>query len=208
MRDLFLSPKRSWVLKICVRCLLLLLAAELFCSATAEAQKKKKKNDTSVVEASEKSLTPLPDDRAIDLVISEMLGAWQIGDLERLHKFYADDVVVVSGAWEPPVTGWDNYAKAYQRQRERTQRVTMDRTNTLIRVLGNTSWASYQWQFSGVVDGTPMVARGQTTLVLEKQKDRWMIIHNHTSLIPEAQGMQRGQTTGTQAPQQKPPANP
>lgn len=205
MRDLSVGLKRSRVLRIFTRCALLLLATGLVCGAPAEAQKQKKKNVKAGAEASDKPLIPLPDDRAIDLVISEMLGAWQIGDLERLHRYYADDVVVVSGAWEPPVTGWDNYAKAYQRQRDRTQKVVIDRTNTFIKVLGNVSWASYQWQFSGAVDGAPMTVRGQTTLVLEKQKDRWMIIHNHTSLIPEAAGMPRGPATGTQ-PAQKPPA--
>ena len=58
-----------------------------------------------------------PDSQAIDQAIGEALGYWQIGDVDSLHKYYADDVVVVSGAWEPPVIGWDNFLKAYQAQR-------------------------------------------------------------------------------------------
>src|SRR6266852_7218330 len=140
----------------------------------------------------------MPDDRAIDMTISEMLGAWQIGDIERLHKYYSDDVVVVSGAWEPPVMGWNSYVQAYQKQRERTQNVRLDRVNTVIKVDGRVGWASYQWEFAATVDNSPMVVRGQTTLILEKRKDRWVIVHNHTSLVQ--------QTTGTQPAAPSPPA--
>ncbi len=116
---------------------------------------------------------------AIDILISEMLGAWQIGDLDRLHKDIADDVVVVNGNWAPPVVGWPEYLKAYQAQRARAQQVRMDRTNTLIRVTGNVAWACYQWDFSGIVDGQASSARGQTTLILEKRNDAWIIVHDH-----------------------------
>jgi ketosteroid isomerase-like protein len=161
-----------------------LIIAGLLCGGMAEAQKqKKKKGKAAAEESSDTAAGSLPDDRAIDLAISEMLGAWQIGDLERLHKHYAEDVVVVSGAWEPPVRGWENYAKAYQRQRERTQGVVVERTNTYIKVAGNVGWGSYQWDFRAMVDGTQGTWRGHTTLILEKQKERWMIVHNHTSLV-------------------------
>ena len=49
-----------------------------------------------------KSAMRVPDSQAIDQAIGEALGYWQIGDADSLHKYYADDVVVVSGAWEPP----------------------------------------------------------------------------------------------------------
>ena len=40
-------------------------------------------------------------------MISEMLGAWQVGDVDKLHKDYADDVTVVNGAYAPPDRGLD-----------------------------------------------------------------------------------------------------
>ncbi len=90
--------------------------------------------------------------------------------------------------------GWNNYLIGYQSQRARTQQIRLDRTNTLIRVIGNTASACYQWDFSGVVDGQQSGARGQTTLLLEKRADKWMIILNHTSIVetgvPVTPGMQ------------------
>jgi len=63
----------------------------------------------------------------------------------------------------------------------------MDRSNTYIKLSGNFAWATYQWDFSAVVDGQPSSSRGQTTLVLEKRNGQWLIVHNHTSLAQTSQ---------------------
>ena len=126
---------------------------------------------------------PLGDQQQIDYQISEMLGAWQLNDIERMHKNYADDVSVVSGAWTPPIFGWASYLAVYQAQRARMKQVRLDRSNTYIKVVGNFAWACYQWDFGGAVDGQATTAQGQTTLIFEKRGDRWLIVHNHTSLV-------------------------
>jgi len=173
-------------------CLLLCLAL----ASTAFAQKKKKKDDATPNPA---TATILPDEQRIDNAIGEMLGAWQLGDIEKLHSHYADDVDVVNGMWAPPVVGWPNYLASYQSQRARAQQVRLDRSNTLIRLApsGNVAWASYQWEFTAVVDGVPSSAFGHTTLIFEKRNDNWLVVHNHTSLVQASQAA---------APAAQPPA--
>jgi ketosteroid isomerase-like protein len=159
------------------------LAAPALVGGNAAAQNKKNDNK----EADTTSLIPpgsLPDPQAIDLVVGQMLGAWQVGEVEMMRKFYADDVVVVSGAWEQPLIGWESYARAYQAQFARTNGGRLDRTNTYTKVLGEDAWVTYQWQYSGQVDGTPFSAVGHTTLVLQKRAGIWVIVLNHTSQVP------------------------
>jgi ketosteroid isomerase-like protein len=165
---------------------LILLALSLALATSAFAQKNKKKNQADAP-ATPNPMLSLPQEQQIDYAISDLLGAWQVGDIEKLHSHYADDVSVVNGVWAPPVVGWTNYLASYQLQRARTQQVRLDRLNTLIRIDGNFAWASYQWDFSGVVDGTPVTAEGQTTLIMEKRADQWIIVHNHTSIVPASQ---------------------
>lgn len=173
--------------------------------ANAQKEKKKKKD------AAESHTTiPMADEQQIDYKISEMLGAWQLGDIDRLHQDYADDAVFVSGTWAPPVFGWTNYLPLYQQQRARIQQVRLDRSNTFIKVSGTAGWACYQWDFGGTVDGQPMTSRGQTTLVLEKRSDRWMIVHNHTSVaLPGPVTTTQPAPANTPPPQQpgKPPTS-
>jgi ketosteroid isomerase-like protein len=187
-----------------IACIAILLS--ITSPAVAQKEKKKKKDanppDTNIINA-------MPDEQQIDYKISEMLGAWQLGDVDRLHQDYADDVVFVSSFWAPPIFGWSNYLPLYQQQRARMQQVRLDRLNTFIKVSGAVGWACYQWDFSGTVDGQPMRSRGQTTLVLEKRSDRWLIVHNHTSLAQDVPAAtQPAIPAGTPQPQpSKPPGS-
>src|ERR1700692_1577141 len=178
----------------------LFLLLTLALASSASAQKKKKKDDASSNPA---PAAMLPDEQRIDNAIGQTPGAWQLGDIEKLHSHYADDVDVVNGMWAPPVVGWPNYLVSYQSQRARAQQVRLDRSNTLVRVApsGNTAWASYQWEFTAVVDGVPASAFGHTTLVFEKRNDNWLIVHNHTSLVQATQVA----TPATQPPAATPP---
>jgi len=187
--------------------MMLLIALTLLLTSVspAVAQQKDKKKKKDAAADSGGPIIPLTDEQQIDYMISEMLGAWQLGDIERLHRAYADDVVVVSGAYAPPVIGWNNYLASYQLQKARMQQVRMDRINTFIKVDGTFGWACYQWDFSAVVDGQPSTARGQTTLVLEKRNNHWVIVHNHTSLVPS---VPPASPSGTQPAAQPPPSKP
>jgi uncharacterized protein (TIGR02246 family) len=185
----------------------LLIAMLGVCSTRAGAQqkeKKKKKDATLADNKSSNPVIPLTDEQQIDYMISEVLGAWQIGDSERMHKSYSEEVSVVNGGWAPPILGWTNYEALYKQQRAKMNQVRMDRTNTYIKVNGNTAWACFQWDFSAVVDGNSSAARGQTTYVLVKKDSRWLIAHDHTSIIQTAQPQLPAGTTPAGATPPKP----
>lgn len=179
---------------------LLVIAVLLANASYAAGQKDKKKKKDAAQPADNSKSALLDDSQRIDYLLSEMLGAWQIGDVEKLHATYADDVSMVNGAWAPPVIGWTNYLAIYQQTRARMQRVRMDRSNTYIKVNGNMGWACYQWDFAADVDGKPVASQGQTTVLMEKRNNQWVIVHNHTSLTSGAQPSPANTTTPQQAP--------
>jgi ketosteroid isomerase-like protein len=161
----------------------------LFITSTnfAVAQKNKKKSKDAADASKSASIVTMTDEQQVDYQISSMLGAWQIGNADLLHQSYADDVTVVSGSWAPPIIGWTNYLPLYRQQMATMNHLRLDRSNTLIKVAGTVAWACYQWDFAAEVNGAPSKAQGQTTLVLEKRDDKWLIVHNHTSLVQSAQ---------------------
>lgn len=83
--------------------------------------------------------------------------------------------------------GWENYARAYQAQIARSSGSRLERTNSYIKLMGDTAWVTYQWQYIGIVDGTTVQAYGHTSLVLQKRAGTWLIVLNHTSAIPADQ---------------------
>jgi len=162
---------------------ILALATTLCATGSVYGQNKKNKKEKDA-DASVSTSSLLPDGQAVDLLVSQMLGAWQAGDADGMRKFYADDVLVVSGAWEQPIVGWANYANAYQAQVKRTSAPRLERTNSYTHVMGDNAWVTYQWQFAGDVEGKPTQAFGHTTLVLQKRAGNWLIVLNHTSAVP------------------------
>ena len=173
----------------------------LVCSSSQAQQKdKKKKNAPPPADSNASNQTStLSDEQQIDYLISEVLGFWQIGDTDRMHKDYTDDVSVVNGGFAPPILGWANYETLYKQQRAKMQQVRMDRGNTYIKVNGTTAWACFQWDFGALIDGVQSAARGQTTYVFVKRDNHWLIAHDHTSVV---------QTLQPQPPAEVPPANP
>jgi len=126
------------------------------------------------------------DNDLIDYRISEMLAGWQLGDTKLLQDVYADDVSVVSGAYEPPILGWTNFLATYEKLRVRISYAQKARNNTYTMVRGTLAWSCFQWEFNGQLDGHAVRWRGQTTLVLEKRAGKWMIVHDHTSVVSDA----------------------
>ncbi len=150
-------------------------------------EKKAPKMKAESVETPTQGVVPPGNDNdLIDYRIAEMLAGWQLGDTSLLHSVYADDVSVVSGAYEPPILGWTNFLATFQKLRARITAAQKDRYNTFTVVRGTLAWSSFQWEFHGEVDGRPANWRGQTSLVLEKRAGKWMIVHDHTSVVADA----------------------
>src|ERR1700741_5230154 len=192
-----------------VSALLFAVALLSFCGGPANAQKKKKKNEQPAVvdNNSANPVIPLTDEQQLDYMISEVLGAWQIGDSARMHKDYSDDVSVVNGGWAPPILRWANYEGLYKIQRSKMQQVRMDRSNTYIKVNGNAARACFQWDFAAVIEGAPSAARGQTTYVFIKKDNHWLIAHDHTSVIQAAPAQAPSNTVPGSAAPPAAPAN-
>ena len=164
---------------VCCVAAILILAAT---SGASDGQKSKKTKSTDA-SAQPVPMPPLPDTDQIENNIGEMLAAFQLGNVEEMHKYYADNVTFVSSDYGPPLIGWQNYVPLYQRERASFQAMQLNRRNTLIVTHGDVAWASYQWEFDSTFNGRPYSVRGQTTLVFNKVGENWLIVHNHTSEI-------------------------
>jgi ketosteroid isomerase-like protein len=150
----------------------------------AQKNKDKKKQQPQTESSPEAKTMPLMNEtQEVDQAVGQSLGYWQIGDADSLHKYYADDVVVVTGDWSPPLIGWDNYLKAYQAQRARITGGRLDRLNTYIKTDGNSAWVTYQFYYVTSMEGRVSESRGHTTLILNKRGDRWLIVLNHSSIV-------------------------
>jgi ketosteroid isomerase-like protein len=180
-----------------------LVLSLLLCASSALAQKKNKNQQPAdnTPPPSDQKLPMSPGDE-LDNDIGQMLGALQVGNVEDMHKYYADNATFVSSTYAPPIVGFENWAAGYQRQRAGFSGMQIVRRNTVIFPHGDVAWATYQWEFSGVqTNGAAYSAKGQTTLVFNRVGNNWMIVHNHTSVDCGSIS-----DTGASAPATQPPS--
>jgi ketosteroid isomerase-like protein len=160
----------------------LLLAVLILLAASATLAQKKNKNQPPPPDPNAQAM-PLPPGDEIEHDIGEMLGALQVGNIEEMHKYYADNATFVNSVYGPPIIGWQSWAAGYERQKAAFRGMQIVRRNTLIFPHGDMAWATYQWEFSGIeTNGAQYSAHGQTTLVLNRVGSNWLIVHNHTSV--------------------------
>lgn len=124
------------------------------------------------------------DEGKIEAVIAGVIEAHRKGDAAGLGRYFAREVTVVPGDYNPPLNGWASVEPRYQQAFASLSGMEMVRENTKIVQRGNLAWAVYQWRVAGVAGPQTIGAQGHTTLILEKRKGEWVIVHNHTSVVP------------------------
>jgi len=176
-------------------CLILALSS----GAWGQKSKKSKDKNPDAADQTQSAVPPQSVGDQIDDEIGQMLAAFQLGNVEGMHKFYADNATFVRGTYDPPVVGWQNYAALYNQQRAAFQSIQIIRRNTYVFVHADVAWASYQWEFDSMLNGRPYTTRGQTTLVFTKTADNWLIVHNHTSEVMPDTAQTAGQAPAPSA---------
>lgn len=125
------------------------------------------------------------EEEKIEAVIAAVIEAYRAGDYTAMGQYYAPEVSMVPGDYNPPVVGWSEAEARYRQTHATLGGIELLRENTRITRRGNFAWAVYEWRFAAMMGREGVAALGHTTLVLEKRRGRWVIVHNHTSaLVP------------------------
>ncbi len=124
------------------------------------------------------------EEEKIEAVIAAVIEAYRKGDYATMGRYYAPEVSVVPSDYNPPITGWANVEPRYQQAYANVSGMELTRENTRIVRRDKIAWAVYQWRFAAIVGNQPLGAQGHTTLILERRKRDWVIVHNHTSALP------------------------
>jgi uncharacterized protein (TIGR02246 family) len=123
------------------------------------------------------------EEEKIEAVLAAVIDAYRAGDYTAMGQYYAADVTMVSGDYNPPVVGWKEAETRYRQIHTNLAGVELIRENTRITRRGNFAWAVYQWRFAAMMGKEGVAAVGHTTLLLEKRRGHWIIVHNHTSAL-------------------------
>ena len=123
------------------------------------------------------------EEEKIEAVLAAVIEAYRAGDYTAMGQYYAPDVTMVPGDYNPPVAGWAEAEARYRQTHANLGGIELVRENTRIARRGNFAWAVYQWRFAALLGKEGVAAVGHTTLILEKRRGHWLIVHNHTSAL-------------------------
>lgn len=124
------------------------------------------------------------EEQKIEETITAVIDAYRSGDYAAMGRYYAPEVTMVPGDYNPPLSDWTQVEQRYRQASASLTGVAMTRENTRIVRRGKLAWAVYQWRYAAFVGTQTVGAQGHTTLVLEKRGGKWLILHNHTSALP------------------------
>jgi len=124
------------------------------------------------------------EEERIEEVIAAVIEALRTSDYSAMGRHYAPEATVVPGDYSPAVSGWSNIEPGFTASHADFTNLELLREDTRIVRRGKVAWASYRWRLAGIRGKQMVQAQGHTTLVLEKRGGHWLILHNHTSLVP------------------------
>lgn len=54
----------------------------------------------------------------------------------------------------------------------------------IVSIKDNVAWITYYWSDTGFTHGKPFSSKGKSTRIFVKEKNKWLCIHGHYTLLP------------------------
>ncbi len=124
---------------------------------------------------------PEADTAAVRKAIEATARAFETGDLASLDTIYHDSVLVFeSGGID---RGWLSYRNEHLApELEVLSDRRFDIEGIRIRIARTTAWATFRFTLEATRDGKRISASGVGTMVFQKLRGRWRLVHSHTSI--------------------------
>lgn len=125
---------------------------------------------------------PDTDEALIRQVLEDQVSAWNRGDIEGFMKTYWNSPELTFSSSGETTRGWQATLDRYrQRYSTREAMGTLRFADMEIRLLGErAAMVLGKWELQNTA-GNP---HGNWTLVLQKFGAEWLIVHDHTSVVP------------------------
>ena len=108
--------------------------------------------------------------------------AYEEKNLKKLDGIWSnrDNVVLFEGGFK--YVGWINYRENRLKPGLKAfSNVSYRYYDISIHLAGQTAWTTLNYSFHGKMGERDIRVDGVSTIVLEKQNDKWLIVHSHVS---------------------------
>lgn len=122
------------------------------------------------------------DEKLVREVLTQNTDAFAKNDLATLDKIWANDEAVVVFENGYSNYGWNDYRNNHlgPEMKEITN-TKYGSSDVKVHISGKTAWATFKYTISGDSNGRHFDSAGLGTVILEKRKGKWVIVHWHSS---------------------------
>ncbi|MFQ6084120.1 MAG: YybH family protein [Candidatus Aminicenantia bacterium] len=121
----------------------------------------------------------------IKAVLESYVKSIEDEDMELYAQNMAHNPEMVNfGGFGDPIIGWDALKKAIKGQNEALSETKITVSDLKIHVSedGKFGWATCLWDLKAIMGENPIELPIRCTWILEKQENRWIIVHWHKSM--------------------------
>lgn len=123
------------------------------------------------------------DIREIESLLSRFGEAVSAADVDVIRSCYAEAAVSVFTGTTGRIRGRDAITEVWQKHVGDWADVRLERTDTVVRIHGDTAWATFTWSGAGSADGARYRVDGERwSVVLLWEDGGWRLAQTHSSL--------------------------
>jgi ketosteroid isomerase-like protein len=209
MADWEFDFRRIFVMNVLRSFLALTVVTSCFCVSGEAQTVASAVSSRPKMAPAERTASAAPKDKAVQEVqaaFDRYIDGWKRADIEALSHVYATDARV-TGIWpdptlEYPVQGWTEVRRELERVFDYGKGMNMSYTPRHVEIYGDMAIISTNWEWIAeeAAPGTPEAklaeerrremkeqgfGSGQATFVFQHRGTRWVLVHEHASVLAE-----------------------
>ena len=144
-------------------------------------------------EVAEEPVVDVESEKAgVRAVLDQYANAWKTLDFEQFSQVFShdDDMVIFSATPNKRYIGWEEFQADVQESFKEVEKIEIVFRDVVVKVHASChmAWLSCLEDWDFVYQGQTVRDEGaRVSWVLEKREGRWVIIHAHWSMPPEAE---------------------
>ena len=138
---------------------------------------------------------PITSDE-VEVLFERWAKALRTGHPDRVTRNYAPDAILLATTSNAPRTNYDEIRDYYFNFLQREPRVRNESRKIRIGCNVVTDVGVYSFTLKGPVPGTVATMKARYTFIYEQRDGAWLIVHHHSSAMPEPEAATHNVATG------------
>jgi len=118
-------------------------------------------------------------------IVVDMWDAIENEDIDSYASYIHPDYTTFGETEKSLSSGKELEIKNVKEWTSKAKNIHTEMFSPEVRIEGDIAWITYIWADSGIENGIEFSSRGKSSRIFKKEKNKWLCIHSHFTLLPE-----------------------